>query len=96
MAVFQYMLEEGNMGENHKIATIQTPVDLFSYIVNLQNTLARDPNSWENNTLESYLDAMARWVKDSEGYYRNHNKPMPSSQTLQIIAEVLTASTMYE
>ena len=41
-----------------------TREDLLEEIDEIASSLADDPKSWENITLERYLDAMHRWLDD--------------------------------
>jgi len=67
-----------------------------AHIERLRDDLVDNPDAWENNTLESYLEALAAFVRDAEGYYQNRDAPMPNAETWRTIAEVLTAAKMYE
>ena len=37
------------------------------------------PEEWENRDLPSYLEAIAAWVDDMDGYYRNLGEDSPTS-----------------
>ena len=50
---------------------------------------------WANRSLETYLEAMAAWLEDAEGYYANMGRPIPSN-AWEIIADALQAARGYE
>lgn len=51
--------------------------------------LEENPASWENPTLDRYLDAMAAWLEDSG---KAHDRP-PS---WELFIEMLEAAKIYE
>ncbi|WP_435813000.1 DUF7660 family protein, partial [Streptomyces rochei] len=51
---------------------------------------------WENNTLAAFLEALAAWVHDSPGFYRNFGKELPADGDWTFIARALQAATVYE
>jgi hypothetical protein len=78
------------------IQEIRSPHDLAEFIRLLRQNYVDNPQSWENDNLSAYLDAMAAWVDDSEGYFKNHSQPLPDPEMWKLIALVLYAATMYE
>jgi hypothetical protein len=68
---------------------MKTREDAVSAIRKLVADLEHDPGSWENPTLDRYLDARAAWL---EGYGNKHN-PTPS---WDFIIEMLGAARIYE
>jgi hypothetical protein len=53
--------------------------------------------SWENNRLDIYLEAMSRYTADIDGYYKNmepnQNADKPS---WKIFADIMKGAVMYE
>ena len=47
-------------------------------------------------TLADYLEAMAAWIQDAEGYYRNSGQPVPQQPSWHNFAEILSAAKVYE
>ncbi len=78
-----------------QVAAIQTRSDLVLFIQALRDDLRNRPQGWENMTLESFLEAIAAWTSDMDGYYRNVNagEPIPSWKTF---GEMLIAASTYE
>ena len=63
--------------------------DVCEMIEKLSNDLRENPESWENPTLERYLEAMGAWL---EAWDRKHH-PEPS---WELIKEMLEAAKIYE
>jgi hypothetical protein len=53
------------------------------------------PAAWENATVPQYLDAMAAWLADCEGFYEGAGSAMPADGWV-ILADALRASVVYE
>ena len=60
----------------------------------LQN--GRNPDKWENNTLQNFLEAMSAWANDMEGYYKNWNLPIPENVNWKPFADILLGAVVYE
>ena len=67
----------------------------------LKEDLTHNKNSWENNTLEDFLEAMTRYAVDIQGYYDN-NMNEPGEQinadvpSWRVFADILRGSRVYE
>lgn len=51
--------------------------------------------SWENNTLDRYIEALAAWLSDSEGYYLTQGRIHPSN-AWEATNDAFQAATVYE
>lgn len=49
---------------------------------------------WENATLPAYLEALAAWLRDSDGFYSNQGREVPDGW--RVMADALQAATNYE
>jgi hypothetical protein len=67
------------------------------FIGDLLKSLRSDPNVWENNTLERFLEAMQAYTRDIQGYYDNiepgQNADHPS---WKVFADILKGASVYE
>ncbi|HEY0501794.1 MAG TPA: hypothetical protein VGD48_39020 [Kutzneria sp.] len=68
------------------VATIHELLDDWS---------AGPPANWDNHTVPIYLEALAGWLGDCEGYYRNRKVPVPWN-SWQVVQDALRAATIYE
>ena len=72
-------------------------IDSREQLAKFINKLANESCSdhWENRDITAYLNAMAAWVNDMDGAYRNNNIVMPEKPTWGMIADILKAASMY-
>ena len=70
--------------------------EFIEFIYELIDNFKEKPQDWENTTIDSYLDALVRWVEDMDGYYKNQDIPLPENIDWSVFASILIASTMYE
>jgi hypothetical protein len=68
---------------------MKTCEDVIAAIDRLGSDLQANPDTWENPTLERYLDAMGAWLKATNKI----EKPPPS---WELIIEMLEAAKIYE
>ncbi|WP_406401113.1 hypothetical protein OH805_18910 [Streptomyces sp. NBC_00879] len=69
---------------------------LAAHIRNLRADLIEHGDDWENPTLESYLEALAAWINDSPGWYKNFDQKMPPNGDWTLFARALSAAVVYE
>ncbi|PIJ46470.1 hypothetical protein [Tatumella sp. OPLPL6] len=76
------------------------PVKNKEEIIRLISGLVKDikdnPDEWENKNLITYLEAIASWIEDMDGYYENTNKPLPKDTDWSVFADILMAARVYE
>ena len=85
---------ESSLGEF--VETIRSREDLAGFVRDLINDLGARPGEWENNRLETYLEALAAWVEDMEGYYQNRGEEAPQEPSWKLLGEILLAAKFYE
>lgn len=85
---------ELTLGNN--IYKISNKEDLTRFIGKLIEDLKNNPETWENLSLENYLESMQSWLDDMEGWEKNFNINMSKINTWELIGIILLASKMYE
>ncbi|BCJ34522.1 hypothetical protein Athai_20250 [Actinocatenispora thailandica] len=70
--------------------------ELATFVRALQDDFARRGEEWENPTLDRFLEALAAWIKDSPGWYKNFGQSMPESGDWKFFARALAAAVIYE
>lgn len=75
---------------------IQTRDEFVIFMHHLLQNLHERPEQWENASLEAYLEAVASWVQDMDGYYRNRGEKVPKHLTWHHLGEILLAAKIYE
>lgn len=78
------------------LETITNKEDFIEFVNLLITDLAKNPDEWENKTLDSYLEAIGRWTEDMEGYYLNHHLSIPENVDWKVVATILIAAKIYE
>lgn len=75
---------------------VQSREDFIAFVQSLVAAYREDPSRWANGDLESFLDGLAAWVADMDGYYANVGQPMPAGVDWRVFAQILAAATSYE
>jgi len=88
--------KEGQMSPSDRTSFVHTREDLALFVQELAHSLRTKPQEWENVSLPEYLEAMAAWIEDADGYYANAGKPVPQQPSWQNLAEILLAAKHYE
>ncbi|WP_202516330.1 MULTISPECIES: hypothetical protein [unclassified Streptomyces] len=70
--------------------------ELATFVRQLQQDFLQQGDTWENNTLADFLTALAAWVDDSPGWYRNFGKELPAQGNWTFLARALQAAKVYE
>ncbi|MFC8762637.1 hypothetical protein ACFUAG_18180 [Streptomyces sp. NPDC057193] len=70
--------------------------DLASFVRSLHRRHVDGGGSWENADLAGFLEALAAWVDDADGWYRNTGREMPADGDWRFFARALQAATTYE
>ncbi|MFC8009598.1 DUF7660 family protein [Streptomyces cinereoruber] len=70
--------------------------DLASFVRSLHRSYADGGESWDNADLAGLLEALAAWVDDADGWYRNTSRELPTHGDWRFFAQALQAATMDE
>ena len=76
--------------------SVESRPDFVAFVRALRQDLKRNPEGWENNTLDLFLEALGAWAEDMDGYYLNQGKPVPTLPDCKLLASMLMGATMYE
>lgn len=76
--------------------SIKTKEDFIHFVKLLAQKFNEEPEKWENKTVDSYLEALANWTEDMDGYYQNIQMPIPENINWKVFADMLIAASMYE
>ena len=79
-----------------QVESIRSRDDLVRFLRNLSDDLRTRPGEWENDGLESYLDAVASWTEDMDGYFRNRGETTPQEPSWKLLGMILLAGKVYE
>jgi hypothetical protein len=81
---------------NDQLPHLHSREDLAALVRGLADEFRRKPEEWENQDLSSYLEAMAAWVDDIDGYFRNRGEAVPVQPTWKTLGQILLAAKVYE
>jgi hypothetical protein len=81
---------------NEQVNRIKSREEFVLFVQNLSDDLKERTEEWENPDLESYLDAIAAWTADMDGYYANRGHVLPEPIEWKILGEILMAAKYYE
>ncbi|MFF0276963.1 hypothetical protein [Streptomyces sp. NPDC004330] len=70
--------------------------ELVSFVRELHQDFLRNGHKWENQGLGSFLEALAAWMQDSPGWYRNSGNELPGGGDWTFLARALQAAAAYE
>lgn len=76
---------------------VRSREELIDYIFSLLDEHDAIGDRWENQNLYSFLQALAAWLNDCEGYYRDTGQSVDARQpSWQLFADALSAASVYE
>lgn len=75
---------------------VQSRSDLVEFVRQLHAHLRQAPERWENRDLNAYLESLAAWLEDIDGYFKGRGEPVPDSPSWSLIAQMLQAASIYE
>ncbi|MER5499674.1 MULTISPECIES: hypothetical protein [unclassified Streptomyces] len=70
--------------------------ELVAFVRELHRDYLHRGHEWENQNLDHFLGALAAWMDDSPGWYRNLGKRLPEEGDWAFLARALQAATVYE
>ena len=80
----------------HPVQALPSRKDFVEFVRTLAEQCRSRPEEWENRDLPSYLEAMAAWVEDMDGYYQNRGEAMPDQPSWKTLEDILQAARVYE
>ncbi|GAB2876299.1 hypothetical protein ACCI51_13695 [Microbulbifer echini] len=87
-------MKEFNLDES--LQKIGSKSDFSEFVMDILDDYKENASNWENTDLESFLEAMAAWSKDMDGYYINLGRDVPQDVPWKIFAEIIYAARIYE
>ena len=79
-----------------RVDEIKTRSDLLVFLDEFSKDFRDNPESWDNHSQLRFLEALAAWVQDREGFSKNAGRELPVNPEWKTFAEMLAATTMYE
>jgi hypothetical protein len=80
-----------------KSESCQSRQQLIDHLFRLMDDFDGVGNHWQNQNLYSFLQALAAWLNDCEGYYRSTGQSIDVEKaSWQLVADALSAASVYE
>ena len=89
-------MEPTGFGLDDRVDEISSRAELVGFVRDLARDLEANPGEWENATLAAYLEYLAAWQEDSQGYDRDRGDVTPDSPGWKRFGEALLAARVYE
>lgn len=70
--------------------------DFVRYLAGLVQEISAQQQKVENVSTEDFLEALAAWIADMDGYFANQGAESPGEATWQLMAMAITAGLVYE
>jgi hypothetical protein len=76
---------------------VRSRQELIDHLFHLLDDFDSVGDQWENQDAYAFLQAMAAWLNDCEGYYRNSTQAVDVEKpSWQLFADAITAASVYE
>ncbi|MBW3084000.1 hypothetical protein KEM60_00183 [Austwickia sp. TVS 96-490-7B] len=75
---------------------VRTRDDLVRYLDGLARAVSLNQREVEMVRIEDFLEALAAWIADMDGYFANQGVEPPSEGTWQVMAMAVAAGLVYE
>ena len=85
-----------NLPLHEQVHLVNDRDQAISFIIDLASDLETNPEDWENGTLKNYLMAMAQWIGDMDGWYKNQQQEPPKDIPWGVFVNILMAAKIYE
>lgn len=76
--------------------TVVTREDFIKLLLLMSADFKENTSSWENRDISSFLESMASWIEDMDGFYLNQNLPLPTNISWSTFADMMLAAKVYE
>ncbi|QEM13171.1 hypothetical protein [Mucilaginibacter rubeus] len=85
------------MSNNITPADVNDRDSFIKFVLGLKKDLETKGNSWENIDLASFLDALASYAEDIQGYYDNLDLSINAdTASWRVFADMLKGAAIYE
>lgn len=84
------------MSLSDKAGAVRSKYDLAELLEDLRGDLLAHPDRWSNGDLDSFLEAITAWLRDSDGYYANRGEVPASASPWRVVADMMLAGRTYE
>ncbi|MFA5205392.1 MAG: hypothetical protein WC708_13425 [Lentisphaeria bacterium] len=76
--------------------TVSSREDYIRFLEQMASDFRTNKAAWENQDVSAFLEAMASWIEDMDGYYLNQKMDVPADINWRFMTDVLMAARVYE
>ena len=76
--------------------SVETRQDFAAFVSELSRDVRVHRGEIENGSLDRYLEALAAWTEDLDGYFANRGEATPGQPSWRLMARMLLAARLYE
>ena len=81
---------------DERATKVHSRSEFIGFLKAFRKDLEENSEKWENANLNSFLEAMASWIEDIEGFYLNQNRSVPDQPSWNMLTEIFLAARVYE
>lgn len=75
---------------------VRSRSEFIDFVHHLLRDLKDHPDRYENRDVYSYLEALAAWTEDMDGYFEGRGEQAPDTPSWSLLAQILQAASIYE
>lgn len=79
-----------------KISKIKSKSEFICFLRDLKEDYIDNLQTWENRDIGNFLEAMASWIEDMDGFYTNQGLSVPEALDWKVFADILMGGKLYE
>lgn len=81
---------------DQRLDAIKSREELSKFVEELAEGFRDGRLTWANSDLASFLEGMAGWIADMDGYFLNRGEGVPQEPSWGLIGQILIAASQYE
>ncbi len=75
---------------------VSSKEELAAYLDVILRDHAQNGKKWENRDFPSFIEALQRWLEDSDGYYENRKEDAATISPWRRVADDIAAARIYK
>ena len=76
--------------------SVKTAEELADVVNAIARDWETDGRAWQNQTAGAFVEALAAWLTDMQGYYANRGTTVAAQSPWQVMADAVSAARYYE
>ncbi|QHC32599.1 DUF7660 family protein [Streptomyces sp. HF10] len=84
------------MNYEEEAGRVRDRQSLTDFLSAASRDFVENPEGWENRDIATFLESMAAWISDCDGFFRRKGELPPSDEVWVALAKVIAAARIYE